>query len=117
VSRLLITWAGNVLALYVAAWALPGVDYGHDGWTLLLAGIVFTLVNRLVKPVVTILSIPFIVVTLGLFLLVVNALMLYLTDWIVPGFELRSFGAAVVAAIIVSLVNWVLHLAFGRPGR
>jgi putative membrane protein len=110
--RLAAAWASNVVALFVAAWLLSGVSYGDQWWTLLIAAIVFTLANRLVKPVVTILSIPLIVVTLGLFYLVVNVLMLELTDWIVPDFEIRTFWWALLAALIVSAVNAILHRAF-----
>jgi putative membrane protein len=110
-----VRWAFNVVALLVASWVLSGVGYGDQWWTLLIAGVVFTLVNSFVKPILTVLSIPFIVVTLGLFYFLINILMLYLTDWIVPDFEIRSFWWAVLAAIIVSLVNWALHLAFGDP--
>src|SRR4051794_26029732 len=99
----------NAAALYVAAWALTGVTYGDEGWTLLVAAAVFTLVNAWVKPVVTVLSIPFIVLTLGLFYFLVNVLMLYVTDWVVGDFEIRSFGAGVLAAIIVSVVNAAVH--------
>jgi putative membrane protein len=67
------------------------------------------------RPVVRLLSLPFIILTLGLFLLVVNVLMLYVTDWIVPEFEVRSFGAGLLAAIIVSVVNWVLHALIPGP--
>jgi len=107
--RLLVRWACNVAALWVAAELLAGVTYGDETGTLLIAAAVFTVVNVLVKPLVTILSLPFIVLTLGLFLLVVNTLMLYLTDWLVRDFDIRSFGAGVLAAIIVSVVNWALH--------
>ena len=113
----LVRWAFNVVALFVASWVLSGIDYGDQWWTLLIAGAVFTLVNAFVKPILTVLSIPFIVVTLGLFYFLINILMLYLTDWIVPDFEIRSFGWAMLGSIIVSLVNWVLHLAFGDPRR
>ncbi|HEX8855427.1 MAG TPA: phage holin family protein [Thermoleophilaceae bacterium] len=116
-ERLVITWVMNTVALFVAAWILSGVTYGDKWWTLLIAGLVFTVVNRFVKPVLTVLSIPFIVVTLGIFYFLINILMLYLTDWLVPDFEIRSFGAGVLAAIIVSLVNWVLHIVFGEPGE
>jgi putative membrane protein len=114
-SPLLVRWAFNVVALFVASWILSGVTYGDQWWTLLIAGIVFTFVNMFVKPVLTVLSIPFILVTLGLFYFLLNILMLYLTDWIVPDFEIRSFWWAVLAAIIVSVVNWILQLAFGEP--
>ena len=84
------------------------MTYGDSGWTLLLAAVVFTLVNRWVRPLVRLLSLPLILLTLGLFLVVVNVLMLELTDWLVPDFELRSFGSALAAALIVSAVNLVL---------
>jgi putative membrane protein len=106
---LVIRWISNTLALYVAAWALSGVDYGAQWWTLLIAGAVFTLVNHAVKPILAVLSIPFIVVTLGLFYFLINVLMLYLTDWLVPDFEIKTFGSGALAAIIVSLVNFVMH--------
>jgi putative membrane protein len=113
-SGLLVRWAFNVVALFVAAWILSGVSYGDQWWTLPIAGIVFTFANLFVKPILTILSIPFIVVTLGLFYFLLNILMLYLTDWVVPDFEIDSFWWAVLAAIIVSVVNWVLHHMFGE---
>jgi putative membrane protein len=107
--RLVIRFAVNAAALYAATWALSGVTYGDEGWTLLVAAAVFTVVNWLVKPVVTVLSIPFIVLTLGLFYFLVNVLMLYVTDWLVRDFEIETFGTGVLAAIIVSVVNWLLH--------
>jgi putative membrane protein len=114
-SRLVIAFAVNAAALFVAAWALPGVTYGDEWWSLLVAAAVFTAVNAWVKPVVTVLSIPFIVVTLGLFYFLVNVFMLYVTDWLVGDFELETFGWAALAAIIVSVVNALVHPLV--PGR
>jgi putative membrane protein len=105
---LLIRWVSNVAALFVAAWLLSGVTYGDSWWSLLIAAAVFTIVNAWVKPVLAILSIPFIVVTLGLFYLLINVLMLYVTDWAVPDFEIDTFWWGVLAAIIVSVVNMIL---------
>jgi putative membrane protein len=105
---LLIGWVSNVAALFVAAWALSGVTYGDEWWTLLIAAAVFTVVNAWIKPVVAFLSIPFIVVTLGLFYFLINVLMLYVTDWVVPDFEISTFWWGVLAAIIVSFVNMLL---------
>ena len=113
--RLAVRGACNAAALYVAAWLLDGVTYGDRWWSLLVAAAVFTAVNMLLKPLVTVLSVPFILLTLGLFMLVVNAFMLYVTDWLVPDFEIRSFGAGVLAAIVVSVVNWVLHALAPGP--
>jgi putative membrane protein len=105
---LLIRWVSNVAALFVAAWLLSGVAYGDTWWSLLIAAAVFTIVNAWVKPVLAILSIPFIVVTLGLFYFLINVLMLYVTDWLVPDFEIDTFWWGVLAAIIVSFVNMLL---------
>jgi putative membrane protein len=106
--RLVVRWACNVVALFVAAWLLDGISYGDQWWTLLVAAAVFTLVNAWLKPLVAVLSIPFIVVTLGIFYFLINVLMLYVTDWVVPDFEVRTFWWGALAAIIVSVVNGVL---------
>jgi putative membrane protein len=106
---LLIRWISNAVALFVAAWLLSGVDYGTQWWTLLIAAAVFTVVNFAVKPILAVLSIPFIVVTLGLFYFLINVLMLYLTDWLVPDFEIKTFWWGALAAIIVSFVNFLMH--------
>jgi putative membrane protein len=114
-ESLAVRWAFNVAALFVAAWILSGISYGNDWWSLLIAAIVFTLANAFVKPVLAVLSIPFIVVTLGIFYFLINVLMLYLTDWIVSDFQIKSFWWAVLGAIIVSVVNGILHMIFGDP--
>jgi putative membrane protein len=71
---------------------------------------VFTVANAFVKPILAILSLPFIVVTLGLFYFLINVLMLYITSWVVPDFNIETFWWAVLAAIIVSIVNGLLNL-------
>jgi putative membrane protein len=114
---LAITWLFNTVALYVATWLLSGLDYGSDWWVLLVAGLVFTLVNSLLKPVLAFLSIPFIIVTLGIFYFLINVLMLYVTHWIVPQFTIAGFWWAALAAVIVSIVNGILHAVVGRPSE
>jgi putative membrane protein len=109
-SKLLVRWICNVIALFIAAWVLSGISYGNQWWTLFIAAAVFTLVNAWVKPILAVLSIPFIVVTLGLFYFLINVFMLYLTDWVVPDFEIKTFWWAVLAAIIVSIVNGLLNM-------
>ena len=104
-SRFLLRWAFNVVALFVASWLLSRDQLRRSVVDLLIAGVVFTLVNAFVKPILTVLSIPFIVVTLGLFYFLINILMLYLTDWIVPDFEIETFWWALLAAIIVGIVT------------
>jgi putative membrane protein len=112
--RLLFAWLSNVVALFVAAWIVPGMGYGDDFWVLFLAALVFTIVNWIVRPLVILLALPAVVLTLGLALILINTFMLYLTDWIVPSFETGSFWSTLLAAIIVSLVNLLLSLLLRR---
>jgi putative membrane protein len=113
--QLSFTWLFNTVALFVATWLLSGLSYGSDWWALLIAGLVFTIVNFFVKPVLAILSIPFIIVTFGIFYFLINVFMLYLTHWIVPQFTIATFWWAALAAIIISVVNGILHMFFGDP--
>jgi putative membrane protein len=108
VAELLARFAGNLAALWVASELLDDMTYGDSFWVLVLAALVFTIVNRFVKPVIAILSIPFIIVTLGIAYFFVNVLMLLITDWVVGDFEIEGFWTFVGATIIVWLVNLVI---------
>jgi putative membrane protein len=113
--RFLVRWAANAVAIYVAVQLIDGITYGDSGWTIIVAAAVFTVVNMWLRPVVRILSLPLIILTLGLFLFVVNVLMLYVTDWLVPDFEIETLGAGILGAIVVSVVNWALHALVPGP--
>ncbi len=107
--RVLISLATNFAALWVAAKLVEGIRY-DDLWTLALAAVVFGLVNHLVRPVLILLALPAVLLSLGLVLLAINALMLLLTDWVVPDFEVTDFfWAAVLGALIVWVVNMALQ--------
>jgi putative membrane protein len=108
VAELLARFAGNLAALWVASELLDDMTYGDSFWVLVLAALVFTIVNRFVKPVIAILSLPFIIVTLGIAYFFVNVLMLLITDWVVGDFEIEGFWTFVGATIIVWLVNLVI---------
>lgn len=112
--RLVYVWIVNVVALSVAAYVVDGITYDEDYWVLVVAGLVFGLVNLFLKPVVKWLALPLIVLTLGVALFFVNLLMLYVTSWIVPGFDIGSFSAALWATVVVTAVNWVLGFVLGR---
>ena len=116
-KRLLYTWIVNVAAIWVASIFVDGVDYSEDYWVLIVAGLVFGLVNFLVKPIVKLLALPVIFLTLGLALFFINLLMLYITSWIVSGFDLNSFMSAIWATLIITIVNWVLHGIFDADER
>ena len=84
---------------------------------LILAAVVLGVVNAVVRPLAFILTLPITVVTLGLFLLVLNAGMVALVAWLIPGFQISGFWTAMGAAIIVSLVSWAASSAIGANGR
>ncbi len=97
----------NAAALFVAAKIIPGIYVASLG-TVLLAALVFGVVNTFVKPLVSLLSLPITILTLGLFHLVINAGLLGLTAWLTPGFEISGFFPALFGAIVVSLVGMFL---------
>ncbi len=82
---------------------------------LLLTALVFGLVNAVIRPVLVLLSLPLTLVTLGLFLLVVNAAMLGLTSWLVPGFAVQGFWPALWGAVVVSIMSWAATRLFAPP--
>jgi len=109
-KRFLWSWLANAIGLFAAAWVFSSVDYGDRLAVLLIASLIFGLVNALIRPIIIILSLPAIVLTLGLFTLVVNALMLFITSRIYPAFQIKSWGAAAGAVVIVWLVNYFFDL-------
>lgn len=108
--RLLVRWAINAIAIWAAIELVPGIEHTGTASSLLLIALVFGLVNALVRPFLTLLTCPLIVVTLGLFVLVVNALMLGLTAWLVPSLTVDGFWPAFWGAIIISLVSSVISM-------
>ena len=117
--KFLVRLVVDALALAVAAWLLDGIRVTADTTedkvlTLLLVALIFGLVNAVVAPVVKLLSLPFIILTLGLFLLVVNAAMLLLTSWIsgaigLGGFTVDGFFSALLGAIVITIATWILE--------
>ena len=115
---LVLHWLLNATALWVAAWLLPGLDFRGTVLQLLLVAAVFGIVNSLLRPILTVLTCPLIVVTLGLFTLVINACMLLLTGWLSArwdlGFSVAGFWAAFFGGLVVGLVSVVLSLLLPR---
>jgi putative membrane protein len=107
------------VALAVAVWLLPGISVSQDAWiAVALMAIVFGLVNALIRPLVKFLTCLINVFTLGLFTLIINALMLWLSSWIAAqlniGFHVDGFLWAFVGALLISVVSFVLNLIFGK---
>ena len=118
-TSLLLHWLLNAAALWTAAWLLPGLEFQGTLVQLLLVAAVFGLVNSLIRPILAILTCPLIVVTLGLFTLVINALMLLLTGALSEawglGFRVSGFWSAFLGGLVVGLVSVILSLLL--PGK
>jgi len=112
----LLRAAITALGLWVASELLSGLTFDSTS-KLILAAVVLGIVNALVRPIAFILTLPITVVTLGLFLLVLNAGMVALVAWLVPGMQVAGFWTAVGAALIVSVVSWAASSVIGTSGR
>ena len=110
-------WAITTIAVIIAASVINGIRYDTTG-ALILAALLLGILNAFVRPILLILSAPLILLTLGLFILVVNALMLYWVSGLVAGFHVDSFGSAFWGAILISIISWALSAFFrGSDGR
>lgn len=121
--RLIVSWFINAVALYLAARFVPGIDVTDErGWVAVaIMAVIFGLVNALIRPLVKLLTCLINAMTLGLFTLVINALMLWLSSWIAGqlgvGFRVDGFLAAFLGALLISVVSFVLSLFFRDDDR
>lgn len=120
-SRFLIRWGVTSAAVAVAAWVVPGiyVQEPHRTWAIVLVALVLGLVNAFIRPIISFLSCGLIVLTLGLFTLIINGLMLWLSSWITTSwlglaFHVDGFWNAVLGALIVSVVSVILSTFIGK---
>lgn len=111
--HILIQWLINACAIYATAHILDGIHIKSFGAAILVA-LVLGLVNVIVRPVLVFFSIPFIIVTLGLFLLVINAFLLQFAALLVNGFSVESFGWAIAGSMVISVISWVLSSLFNH---
>jgi putative membrane protein len=108
----LIRWIITTLAVMAAAWVFqPGISYDSTG-ALLGASLLLGIINALVRPVLLLLSLPFIIVTMGLFIFVVNALLLLLVSSVVRTFHVDGFWTAFFGSILITIVSWALSSFF-----
>lgn len=122
--RIVIRLLTTAAAVAVAAWLLDGISFDGADWQdkvlpLLGVSLILGLVSTFVKPVVQLLSLPFIILTLGLMLLVINALMLMLTAWLAEtvdlGFTVDGFWTAVLGSIVITLATWTIDMVVSDP--
>ena len=107
--RALIQILLNGVAILLVAKVVPGIHYEGDFWYLLLTGLVVGGINLLVRPLVVLLSLPFIVLTLGLFFIVINGALLYLAAWILGGLTLDGCWPAILGGLVMALFNWIVR--------
>lgn len=122
---MLIRFLASALALAVATWLVPGIDVANDAaetqvLTLIAVAAIFGLVNSIVKPLFKLVTAPLLVITLGLFLLVINAVLLMLVSWLAGllglAWHVDSWGSAFLGALIVSVVSFLLNAFLGKRG-
>lgn len=116
-QNLVIRILVNAVALWVAARLVGGIELAGEFWPVLLVAAVFGLVNALIKPVVMLLTLPVVVLTLGLFTIVVNALMLMLTAALVDALAVEGFMAALLGSLLISVVSFVLSIVLPEPKK
>jgi putative membrane protein len=118
-AEFFIRWFVTAVAVFVAAWIVPGIDYSNFTG-LAFASLLLGIINAMVRPVLLILCLPLILVTMGLFILVLNALLLWFVSGILPGssFTVSGFWAAFWGGLVISIVSWLLSAFFrGSDGR
>ena len=101
---ILVRWICFALALIFTAWLIPGIEVSSI-WAAMLACVIIALINAFVKPVIQIITLPINILTIGIFSLVINALLFMLAGWITPGIEVEGFLSALLGSIVFSLLS------------
>jgi putative membrane protein len=109
---LLLSWLANIVSLLVVDWIFDSVTIGR-WWPIILGAAILGIANTIVKPILTLLTLPLVIVTLGLSYFAINVLMLALAEWIAPDFSIDGFWTYIGATIVVSIVSWAMHAIFG----
>lgn len=115
--RFLLRVLLNAVGVLLAARIIPGI-YISNASAALVAGLVLGVINAIIRPILIVMTLPFTILTLGLFIFIVNAVCLALVAWLVPGFAVHGFAAALLGSIFISLVSWILSaLLIEKPRR
>ena len=120
--RILVRWLVNAIALWVAIQIVPGLEHtGETGTSLLIIALIFGLVNALVRPLIVLLTCPLIVLTMGLFILIINSIMLALTGWLSNqfglGLQIDGFWPTFFGALVISIVSAIINLLIKDEGE
>ncbi|HIA91938.1 TPA: phage holin family protein [Candidatus Saccharibacteria bacterium] len=110
--KLVVRLGFNALGLWIAARLSENIDYQNSLVVIAVAALIFTAVNAVIRPVLVLLTLPAVILSLGFFMLIINGFMVYLTSALYDSFEVKTFGAAIMTAIIVWIVNYGLSMFF-----
>lgn len=111
--RLIVRLLINAASIYLTAYLVEGISVnGFQG--AIIAALAFGLMNMLVKPILALVTLPLTILTLGLFSLVINGITLLLTSMVVDALDVRGLGTAIIGALVISLINWVLSVFLDR---
>jgi len=110
-KEFLLRWLVTTLSVLGATWMIPGLSCDTTG-ALLGGALLLGIINALVRPVLLLLSLPFIIVTMGFFILVINALLILFVSKVIPGFHVAGFWTALFAGIVIGLISWILSSFF-----
>jgi putative membrane protein len=111
--KILLSIVANAVALLATAYVVPGISFAGSWVQLLVAGAIFGLLNLIVRPIALLLSVPLLVLTLGLFYFVLNGLLLWLFSAFMPGYHVAGLWAGILGSLVIMVVNWVVHALFG----
>jgi putative membrane protein len=114
--RILLSIVFNAIALYATAMVVPGITFRGSIGVLLVAGAIFGLFNLIVRPVAILLSLPLLIVTLGLFYFVLNGILLWVASFFLPGYNVAGLIPGILGSLVFTIVNWALSALFKPKG-
>jgi putative membrane protein len=110
---ILLSIVANAVALFATAYVVPGITFGGSWVQLLVAGAIFGLLNLIVRPIALFLSLPALVLTLGLFYFILNGLLLWGFSHLMPGYHVNGLWAGILGSLVIMVVNWAISALFG----
>jgi putative membrane protein len=115
--KILLSIVANAVALIATAYVVPGITFAGSWVQLLVAGAIFGLLNLIVRPIALFLSLPLLVLTLGLFYFVLNGLLLWGFSTFMPGYHVAGLWAGILGSLVIMVVNWLVHALFGGKAK
>ena len=115
--KILLSIVANAVALFATAYVVPGITFAGSWVQLLVAGAIFGLLNLIVRPLALLVSLPLLVLTLGLFYFVLNGLLLWGFSTFMPGYHVAGLWAGILGSLVIMIVNWVVSALFGGRAK